>query len=51
MDAVKTALAVVGAYTVVGFVNAAWLYFRDRSGNSGRSEHWTKNPRIGASDE
>ena len=25
---------------------SAWLYFRDRSGNSGRENHWAENPRI-----
>lgn len=52
METVKTLLAVVGAaYIVTGPVLAAWTYFRDRSGNSGRSDHWTRNPRIGADNE
>ena len=33
----------IGAWTAL---TSAILYFRDRSGNSGRSNHWTANPRI-----
>ena len=33
----------IGCWT---FLTSAWLYFRDRSGNSGRENHWAENPRI-----
>ena len=51
MDALKTILAVFGAYCLVGPALSVWVYFRDRSGNSGRSGHWSKNPRIKKMDE
>jgi hypothetical protein len=33
----------IGAWTAL---TSAILYFRDRSGNSGRNSHWADNPRI-----
>lgn len=42
IEAAKTVLIVIGAYTVSGVVLSAWTYFRDRSGNSGRcNRHWS----------
>ena len=46
MDTVKLILycfAGVGFWTVSASIV---LWFRDRSGNSGRDTHWTTNPRI-----
>ena len=42
MDAVKTILAVIGAYTVACLTLSAVTYFRDRSGNSGKYRHWSE---------
>jgi hypothetical protein len=36
-------LAFIGLWTI-GAALALW--FRDRTGNSGRETHWTSNPRI-----
>jgi phage gp46-like protein len=38
----------IGAWTAL---TSAILYFRDRSGNSGRNSHWADNPRISSPDE
>ncbi len=46
--AALAALAAIGAWTVA---SSAWLYLRDRSGNSGRQSHWQANPRIHGPDE
>lgn len=42
VDAIKTILAVIGGYTVVGVVSSLVIYLKDRSGNSGRTKHWTE---------
>lgn len=42
MEALKTALAVIGGYSLVGVVLSIHTYLRDRSGNSGRHKHWTE---------
>lgn len=42
MSAIITILAMIGGYTVVGVVLSTVMYFRDRSGNSGRyGKHWS----------
>lgn len=41
-------LAGIGAWTIA---SSAFLYFRDRSGNSGRETHWRDNPRLHGPDE
>jgi hypothetical protein len=38
----------IGAWTAL---TSAILYFRDRSGNSGRNSHWADNPRINSQDD
>jgi hypothetical protein len=51
MGVIKLALycfAGVGAWTALTSIA---LWFRDRSGNSGRDTHWTTNPRIRAPSE
>jgi hypothetical protein len=43
MEAIKTALAVIGGYTLAGTLLSIWQWARDRSGNSGRSgKHWSE---------
>ena len=51
MDALKTALAVVGGYTIGVTLLSAWQYFRgDRTGNSGQHGHFDDNRRIDGPD-
>ena len=50
MDWIKTALAVIGGYTVVGTVLTIYQWARDRSGNSGQHGHVDDNRRIDGPD-
>lgn len=43
MDAIVTALAILGGITLMTTLLSAWTCFRgDRSGNSGRFKHWSE---------
>jgi hypothetical protein len=43
LNVVFWSFVAIGAWTAL---TSAILYFRDRSGNSGRNSHWADNPRI-----